>query len=169
MQKTNVPTYIPLDAAVQKYGISEESLLKRIQSGKLASAKLPNGEYLVAEHSIDPSLKIRREDFEHLRGKGISGSESSRKYGISTANFSKWSRVGYIKRMGRAGRAVLLDEADVAYCAAVYHAKSKTYNGRLSGVNIFDKNGNPFQSKYPEMAAYKRRIRQRVRQETIEG
>lgn len=156
-------TYIPLSQAISKYRVSRKSLLKRIKSGKVSSAKLPDGEYLVAENDIDPSLSIKREDFEHLRGQKISMSDASRKYGIPHPTFSRWAKASFIGVLGR-GYRTFLDEADVAYCAAVYDAKYKFYEGKMSGVNIFDENGNPFQSKYPEMAAYKRSIRKRARQ-----
>ncbi len=45
-------TYIPLSQALRKYGVSKKVLLQRIKSGKLATAKLPDGEVLVAEHEI---------------------------------------------------------------------------------------------------------------------
>lgn len=165
MPKTDTPTYIPVSAAVEKYGVSKKVLLKRIKSGKLVAAQLPDGEYLVAEHDIDPSLSIKREDFEHLRGQGISASESSRKYDISTANFSRWAKLGYIQILER-GWKLILDEADVAYCAAVYKAKYEFYDGQLSGVNIFDKEGRPYKLRYREIADMRRNARRQQKQES---
>lgn len=164
MQKINVPTYIPLVAAVQKYGILEKTLLKRIKSGKLASAQLPDGEYLVAEHDIDPSLRIKREDFKHLRGQGISVTNAGKKYDIRAANFSRWTKLGYIKVLER-GWKLILDEADVAYCAAVYRAKYTLYDGQLSGVNIFDKEGRPYRLRYREIADTRRNERRQQKQQ----
>ncbi len=155
-------TYITIPEAVRKYGVSREALLERIKSGKISAAKLPGGGYLVAENEIDPSLNIKREDFEHLRGRKISMSEASKNYGIPHPTFSRWTKSGFIKVLER-GYRTILDEADVAFCAAVYKAKYKFYDGKISGVNIFDEHGNPFQSKFPEMAAYKRALRKRAR------
>jgi len=117
----------------------------------------------VADHDIDPSLNITREDFEHLRGQKISMSEASDKYGVPQPNLSRWAKLEYIKVLDR-GWKVLIDEADAAYCAAVYKAKYDFYDGKMSGVPIFDEDGSPFQAKYPEMAAYKRKLRHRSRQ-----
>jgi UDP-N-acetylmuramate-alanine ligase len=65
------------------------------------------------------------------------------------------------------GRAILLDEADVAYCAAVYKAKHEFYNGQLTGVNIFDKKGRPYRLRYREIADMRRnQRRQQKRQES---
>ena len=164
----SLPTsYIPLEYAAEKYNISEKSLFERIKSGRIASAKLPSGELLVAENDVDPSLNIRREDFEHLRGKPIGVAEAGRKYGVINTTLSKWTRTGYIKVLVEAksrGQKKLIDEADVAYCAAVYKAKCEFYDGRMAGVTIFDENGDPYQAKHPEVAAYKRAVRQRQRE-----
>jgi len=155
-------SYIPLSQAIRKYGVSKKSLLRRIKSGKLAAAKLPDGEFLVAENEIDPSLNIKREDFEHLRGQKLSMSEASRKYNISQPTFSRWASLGFITVLER-GWKVLLDEADVAYCAAVYHDKYQIYHGRMMGVSIFDKDGNPYRLKYREVAANLREERRKKR------
>ena len=169
MAHAPVPTYIPLKYAARKYGIPEKTLLERVKSGSIASAQRPDGELLVAENNVDPSLNIKRDDFEHLRGQKISMSEASRKYQIAHANFSRWTKAGYIKVLER-GWKVSMDEADVAYCVAIYNAKQEYYGGQLTGVPIFDENGDPYQAKYPEVAAYKRRVRLRQRQrETKDG
>lgn len=160
---SSIPTYIPLKYAARKYGIPEKALLERVKSGRIASGQLPNGELLVAENDVDPSLHIKREDFEHLRGRSISISEASRKYNVPHQNFSRWAKVGYIHVLER-GWKVLIDEGDVAYCAAVYKAKYELYNGQMSGVTIFDENGSPYEPKYPEVAAYKRAVRLRQKQ-----
>jgi len=119
----------------------------------------------VAEHDVDPSLSIKREDFEHLRGREISASAAERKYKINSENFSNWSKRGYIRKLGVEGRAILLDEADVAYCAAVYKAKYEFYDGQLSGVNIFDKEGRPYKLRYRENADMRRIKRRQEEQE----
>jgi hypothetical protein len=160
-------TYIPLKHAAEKYGIPEKTLLDHVKSGSIASAQLPNGELLVAETNVDSSLKIKRKDYKHLHNQPISASEASRKYSqihnisISQRIFSRWAELKYITVLER-GYRLLLDEADVAYCAAVYKAKHDLYRGRMSGVRIFDEAGNPYELKYPEVAA---RLRAERRQD----
>ncbi|MFQ5577970.1 MAG: helix-turn-helix domain-containing protein, partial [Anaerolineae bacterium] len=136
-------TYIPLAQAAQKYGIPEKTLLDRVKSGSIAKAQLPNGDWLVAEHDVDPSLDIRRKDFEHLRGQKISASQASREYGVDNSTIGKWAKAGHITVLER-GWKVMLDKADVAYCAAVYKAKQEIYGDSLRGVPIFDEKGNPY-------------------------
>ncbi len=156
-------SYIPLDIAVCKYRISKKVLRQRAESGKLKSVRLADGGLLVANHDIDPSLNIKREDFERLRGQEISISEAARNYKIAPRTLSRWADAGYIHVIDR-GWKVILDEVDVAYCGAVYKAKYDFYDGQMSGVPIFDEEGAPFQAKYPEMAAYRRKQRHRQKQ-----
>lgn len=156
MSSSSTNRYVPLQHAAERYGISEESLQQRIEADEIAWGRLPDGTLLVAEDEIDPSLKIKREDFEHLRGQTLSESEASCKYDISVANFSNWAKAGHIQVVER-GWKVLLDEADVAYCAAVYKAKAKIYPNCIGGFKLFDEDGNPYQIKYPELAARRRK------------
>jgi hypothetical protein len=153
--------YIPLDYAAEKYNLSKNALLERVKSGRIASAQLPNGEYLVAENDVDPSLNIRREDFKHLQGKKISMSEASRKYDVAQVNVSRWAKANYITILER-GWQVLLDEGDVAYTGAVYKAKKEIY-GKMQGVPVFNEAGKPYQLKYPDLADRKRRQRRKKR------
>jgi hypothetical protein len=144
-------------------------LLERVKSGSIASGRLPNGELLVAENDIDPSLMIQREDFEHLRGKKISISDASRKYSdtrvtVTHSNFSRWAKANHIAVLEAGSWKVMLDEADVAYCAAVFKAKYDFYGGQMAGVRIFDKDGNPYQVKYRDVAAVMRAERRQKEQ-----
>jgi hypothetical protein len=157
--------YIPLQAAAKRYGIEEKVLTQLISAGMIET-KAVSGGILVA---VDKNGNVGRADeqpqtkeeiiaakFAHLRGKNISASEASRKYsnlyGIQISNelFSRWSRLGYIKR--KAGYRLQLDEAEVAYCAEIFAIKYREYDGRMRGVTVFDAEGNPYQLKYPEVA-----------------
>jgi hypothetical protein len=156
-------TYVPLKHAAQTYGIPEKTLLERVKSGSIASAQLPNGELLVADHDIDPSLKIKREDFEHLRGQKIGMSSVLKKYGgVPRTTIYNWIKSGFVNVLER-GHRIFLDEADIAYCTTIYNLKAKIYDGQMSGVRVFDEDGNPYQIKYPEVAAQLRSERRRAR------
>ena len=157
-------SYISLKRAAWLYGLSENMLLDKVNSGALNAVELKTGEILVANNELDPSLTIRREDFDHLRGVAVSTSEASQRYEIDRSAFNRWVRSGFITVLNSSRSMRLLDEADVAYCAAVYQAKVRIYDGQITGVRIFDRDGNPYQAKYPEMAAHKRDVRKRQRQ-----
>jgi hypothetical protein len=152
--------YIPLHEAAKTYGIEEKVLTQLISAGMI-EAKEEAGKTLVAVErngNGEPQTKeeIITEKFSHLRGNMISASEASRKYSelhrvyISNELFSRWSRLGYIKRKG--GYRLQLDEAEVAYCAEIFAMKHREYKGRMRGVTVFDTKGNPYQLKYPEVA-----------------
>ena len=156
-------SYIPLSKACRKYSLAKKDLLEAINAGTIAAVELKTGELLVVDPGDDPCLDIKRDDFVHLHNISIGLRQAAKKYAIPVSTLSGWVKAGYIKTPTRSYR-LQMNEADVAYCAAVYKVKYDLYHGRMSGVPIFDENGNPYQAKYPEMAAYKRNIRNKKRQ-----
>lgn len=140
---TDLPRYIPLSEAAERYGVSEEVLKRAIESGTIRAVQLDQ-EVAVAEGDVE-KIVIRKSDFEHLRGKPISITEAAEKYGIPHGTFSRWVKAGHISVIKRIGRKVLLDEADVAYRAEIY---KRMGGGR--GRRIFDADGKPYKIKYPE-------------------
>ena len=148
---TDLPRYIPLTEAAERYGVSEEALKEAISSGKIRVAHIGE-EVTVAEQDVRELAKgqevvvVRREDFEHLRGNRLGIAEAARKYGLHHQTLSRWVRRGIIRSLGRSGNRVLVDEADVAYAATIYRLKE----GR-KGMRIFDPKGQPYN---PRSRAY---------------
>ena len=169
------PTYLSLEEATRKYGVEKKVLTQLIEAGMIETRETPTGELLVVAdkngNGQEPQTKeeIIAAKFAHLREQPISASEASRKYSkiqgvpISNQLFSRWGQLGHITVLER-GYRLQLDEADVAYCAEIYAQKYKEYNGRMSGVRIFDDEGNPYQLKYPEVAEQLREERRLARQ-----
>ena len=137
------PRYLPLSEASRRYGISEAVLKRAIESGTIEAIYLGE-EVAVAEGDVE-KVVIRKSDFEHLRGKPISLLAASKKYGIPDQTLGRWVKAGYIAKLGRHGRKVLVDEADVAYRVEIY---KRLGGGR--GRRIFDAEGKPYRVKYPE-------------------
>ena len=104
---------------------------------------------------------IVAQEFAGLRGQPISLSDAGRKYGTSYKNFGNWAKLGYIKIISNDGYRTLIDEAEAAYCAKIYHEKYREHGGNMKGVIIFDEHGNPYQMKYPDLAERKRLQRRR--------
>lgn len=158
--KQNIPTYLPLADAEKKFGVSRKVLTQMIQSGKIEAVQLPSGDLLVAADNNDQDYQTKDEiiarKFASLRGQGISASAASKKYGIHHQNFINWARSGYIRILKEKPRLLEMDEADVAYCAYVYENKRLENKGRIAGAKIFDDDGNPYQVKYPDLAAQRR-------------
>ncbi len=139
-----LPRYISLTEALLRFPVSEETLKEAISSGKIRTASIGE-EVTVAEQDVRELAKgqevvvVRREEFEHLRGSKLGISEAARKYGLRQQTLSRWIQRGIVKAVGRQGRKVLVDEADVAFASAVYHHK-----GGRQGMRIFDENGKPY-------------------------
>ena len=155
-------TYLSLEEVARKYDLRKKVLTQLIEAGMIETRQTPAGELLVVAdkngNGQEPQTKeeIIAKEFAHLRDKTISASEASRRYSdsqikIYPSRFSDWAKAGYITSEFD-GYRLLLNEAEVAYCAKIYREKFKEYGGRLTGVTIFDDAGNPYQIKYPEVA-----------------
>ena len=157
--QNNIPTYIPLDQAAKRHGVSKKVLTQQIRAGKIQAVQLPSGDLLVAAENNGHQTKeeIITHKFAHLRGQTINTYQAQQEHGIRHQNFLRWARAGYIKIIHEEERLLEMDAADVAYCAYVYEQKKEVYGGRISGVRIFDEDGNPYQVKYPDLAAQRRR------------
>ena len=159
--QNNIPTYIPLDQAARQYGLSKKVLTQQIRVGKIQAVQLPSGDLLVAAENNDQDYQTKDEiissKFAHLRGQTITPYSAEKKYGIHRNNFMRWARAGHIGIIQQAKRLLELDAADVAYCSYVYKLKKEEYGGQIAGVTIFDDDGNPYQVKYPDLSAERRK------------
>jgi hypothetical protein len=52
-----IPTYLPLVEAAQKYDLSEQVLTQLIQAGKIEAVRLPSGELLVSAENGQQKTK----------------------------------------------------------------------------------------------------------------
>ena len=133
---------LPLDEAARRYKITKTVLHQRIASGKLRAAMV-SGDLVVSETDlVDDLPRDQRPEYikhAHLKGIGIGLREASRKYGVTSPSISRWVKRGLIAVIGKAGaQKLLLDEADVAYCAEIY--QSNQGQGRW----VFNDNGTPY-------------------------
>lgn len=149
-----LPTFLPLSEAARKYGLDEARLRALIEKGRIRAGILPGtDEVLVSEEEVrqraekEQSPGIRKEELPeyrqhaHLRGQAIWICEAARKYNLLAPTILKWIRLGVINRIGVEGNKVLIDEADVAYCAEIYKKFGR------QGRKTFDKNGLPYKPK----------------------
>jgi predicted site-specific integrase-resolvase len=157
----HIPTYIPFDQAARHYGLPKKVLTQKIRAGKIQAVQLPSGDLLVAAENNGQDYQTKEEiiaqKFAHLKGQTINAYQAQQKYGIYSGTFIRWARAGYIKIIHEEERLLEMDAADVAYCVYVYEQKKEAYGGRVSGVRIFDEDGNPYQVKYPDLAAQRRK------------
>lgn len=136
-------TFLPLPDAAAAAHITPDELIRMVASGKIKPAMLSTGVLLVNQRD----LPIRREDtpeykaVAHLRGIGIGVRQAGEKYNVKSPTISQWVEKNLIRRLSGEvlrGQRVLLDEADVAYCAAVYHQNPG------QGKRIFNSDGTPY-------------------------
>jgi excisionase family DNA binding protein len=144
--RTILPIFLPLPEAARKYGVSEARLKTMIDNGKIKAAMI--GEQVIVPEEEVQNASLRKEDLPeykrhaHLKGNPIWVTEAARKYAIPQPTISRWVKGGIIKQIGMDGKKTLLDEADVAYCAAVYHSGDPKQGRRL-----FDGEGRPRKPK----------------------
>jgi hypothetical protein len=152
--------FIPLSKAAHQFGIGQNILRQLIESGKIRAATLQDGEIAVSETSaqvaiINEQLKaVKREDFKRLHNRSISTAEAMRRYNVLDRTLRYWAKRGIVTVL-ESGYGMLLDEADVAYCAKIYHIRK--ISGSLSGAPLLDENGKPNLLKHPELSEYRRK------------
>ncbi len=161
-----LPQLLPLPEAAKKLGLSLADLQARVEAGTITAGMLPTGEIVVSENElispknapldedINAQLRaIKREDFAHLKGQGITLTEAAEKYNVSRETIWVWTKKKYIIVIS-SGYRMEIDEADVAYCAEVYHTRKDI--GVRYGAPLLDKRGMPYLLKHPALSRYRR-------------
>lgn len=126
---------ITLEEAARRLGIKPRTLLRYAKSGKIR-AKLfvvDNGEHMMLVELEEMSgEKPRRENFAHLEGRGVSISQAAERYGIPFSTLQRWVQRGWIRiiREGGRGKPYELNEADIAYLAAIFKRIEGTRRGK---------------------------------------
>jgi len=118
----NLPTFIPLEEAARRYGLSREVLTRLVEDGKIRAARV-NGGIAVAKEDVSSVAIQLSADLnldKSLRGQPIRVTEAAERYGVSQANLSRWADAGYIQIIDRRRRLLLLDEADVKLAAEIF-------------------------------------------------
>ncbi len=160
----NVLQVLPISEAAQRLGLSEKALTQLIEAGKIQAAQTPSGELLVVVDNNSPQTKedIINKKYRDLKNHWVSVSEASDKYGVLGRTIREWITRGYIK-VDNSTYPLQVNEADVAYCADVYHSRQG-----ISGVPLLDENGLPYKIKHPDLAKYRRRKRLQLRENKLD-
>ena len=152
MTTTSIENYVPLPQAAERLKIKPLALQRLIDAGILHAVKL-GGVVAVAESELKQT--IFREQFDHLRGQAITVPQAAEKYSLRDQTIRDWVTRGYIVVL-KEGHGMTIDEADMAYCAAVYEAM-----GGSRGKRVFDDSGHPYQLKRSDWADYQRERRRK--------
>jgi excisionase family DNA binding protein len=136
-----LPIFISTAEAAHQLGVSEARLRRMIDAGKIRAANIGE-ETVVSEASIrelTPKEQLPEyKKYAHLKGVSIWISDASRKYNIPNQTIVRWVAKGIIRRLGTEKNKVLIDQADLAYCAEIYHAH------RGQGKWLFNPDGTPY-------------------------
>ena len=136
-----LPTFISTAEAVHQLGVSEARLRRMIKAGTIKAANV-SGETVVSEASVRGLIpKEQLPEFikhAHLKNMPIWISNAARKYDIPNPTIVRWVAKGIIRRLGTDKNKVLIDQADMAYCAEIYHAH------RGQGKWLFNHDGTPY-------------------------
>lgn len=102
----NVPTYLPLSEAAEKYNVSENVLTQLIQAGKIEAVRLPSGELLVSAENGQPKSKedILTKEFPGLLGQSITVTEAATKYKLRRNTIIEWVKKEYVTALKQGGR-----------------------------------------------------------------
>jgi len=125
-------TYVPLSQAAIQFGLAERALRRMVQDGMVRAIKLPGGEVAVsASDTANDSIVERITKDRSLIGTPIRSMEAEKKYGVSAANLSHWTKAGYIRVLEREHKLLVLDEADVSFCAAVFKRAKQIHQSSI--------------------------------------
>jgi|GEM_PF-4042964 len=132
LQPSNPQTLTPADLP---------ALLTTYPPGvKLQLEILPNGAIHVADTTPKTKTQLIDELFPHLKGQGISISDAAKKYGVPRDVISRWIYgSGDVHFVDETCYPKLANEAEVALCAQIYHARRAA---NTAGLPYFDDQGH---------------------------
>ncbi len=130
---------LTLPEAAHLVGLPLDTLVALTRAGRLRVVTF-RGETLLSRNQARqarrlseerrPPPMVERGQFAHLAGKPIRLMEAVRQYGLAHANLLYWAKRGYVSVLAREPQAVWLNEADVAYAAALARANGGMRQGR---------------------------------------
>ena len=138
--------YISISDVSRALGLPSSVLKKKVKLGTIRAVTVNSKTHKTQPaDKTEPTLDEREAYidayFAELKGVEIMTSSAARKYDVHRQNISNWVNHGHIKNIGFIGKRALLDEADVAYCVAVYRERGGT------GRWLFNDDGTPYTPK----------------------
>jgi hypothetical protein len=121
--------YLTKSQALVNYPLTEGELNKLIDDGQVNAVLVENnGDQTLAIYDDDLAAYVADRDitpekFDELRGNLLGMNEAALKYRVALVTISRWVKQGLLEVKGQDGLKKLIDEADVAYLAAMGRAK----------------------------------------------
>lgn len=124
---------------------------------KIEVSKTPTGEISVSQQPLTKQQLIAQ-NYSHLAGQGIPINEAAEKYDVPKGTIGRWVYTqNYVSFVDEDSWPKLVDEAEVALCAAIYHERKAK---GITGIPFFDDDDFIIEDlKHPKLAAYRRRRR----------
>lgn len=91
-----------------------------------------------------------------LVGKHITVSEAVKRYNIPQTTIFAWVKNGLVSVLEQ-GYRTIVDEADIDYCAMIYHERKQSGIGFRAP--LFNEDGLPYKLKHEQLAIYRRNKR----------
>ena len=106
----------------------------------------------MTEESRTPKENLPEyQQFAHLKPNFIGMREAARKYKVPVTTLHTWVKRGAILIESKPQKYKrLVNEADVAYCAYVYHRTEKGESKKIR-KHVFNEDGTPFKPKSQNM------------------
>lgn len=121
-------------------------------SAKIDIEKLSLGRTMIA--LTESKTTLINQKYPALVGQPITVTEAANKYTIPRNTILEWITKGYVGVI-KPGYQMTIDDADMAYCAEIYHHRKLIGIG--FGSPLLDENGLPYTLKHPDLSAYRRR------------
>ncbi|GAB4440004.1 MAG: hypothetical protein Kow0031_21910 [Anaerolineae bacterium] len=133
-----------------------ETLLTNLAPGAtldLEIHKTTEGKLILRQRNTSKE-EILAEKFGHLRANELSLTQAAQKYDVPRGTIENWIyRARYLRFSNENTYPKLINEAEMAYLAELYHERLTTG----SKAPLLDDSGLPYAVKYPELAETRRR------------
>ena len=142
----------------------QELLTQLPPDAKIELETKPNGEInvgIVVEEVVvngkhQTKEDILQEEYSDLLNGWLTLTEAAKKYNVPKATLKTWIyRSNYIQNT-KGSYPMTINEAEVAYCADIYHARKESGLG-FYGAPLLDEDGLPYELKHPSIAEYRQR------------
>jgi len=120
---------------------------------KIELITLPGGQFSVSVQP--PPYHTKAEylagEFPDLIGVPITIKDASLKYEVGNQTIREWVyRYKYISLINAGSRPATINEAEVAYCAHIYHSRQRSRGA--GGAPLLDEAGLPYRLKHPDLS-----------------
>jgi hypothetical protein len=125
MNIAEIPTYLPIDQAVDEFGADSATLRRDIAEGVVRAVRV--GENIAVSVEDVASISDIPAPTEAMRGREIRAKEAVEKYRLrSQSTLSQWRARGVVDAITLKHRHVTYDEYTVAVAARIYHSEKQS-------------------------------------------